>query len=490
MMGVPKDCLDRLRERMSREELAPNRTKEGRVMVDLEDFFLEELQAVKPITREEVPAFFLLQDRGLFNVQVSKEKQNSESFTVLTAIQPGDRFIQDGQSPHRIGYDYYVQRDKHKELAKEFRKHLPSLRFLFVQASPPSTDSSTDCIKAYFADGSFPEAFKTLAARFLAAFFRILEEKSLTRPKEVDTCMEFIIDQLKRISYATAQECRRFIHRIYTADFMPGSSHGKPENPHDPLQEAPRRGIPARTPTTDSSREEKEMPAKGNQNTIETASNESESESEFSFYDEVELRAPGVSNPRLDSTQIQSDLTSAEDFFWKELKAAKKSRYRDTKGMIFNLKERGLVDVTKGLRVYDGKWYTALQILEPRALLSQEALIPFRLGYEYYEQFEKRKKSNGRVENILVHQDEVEKKFRTHLTDLRHLLVRDSTQHAGRVCISRIDAFFDLEVFLRCVNGHLSRFLAAFFRILADKNSGARVENSLAVTALSERPIQ
>ena len=84
----------------------------------------------------------------------------------------------------------------------------------------------------------------------------------------------------------------------------------------------------------------------------------------------------------------------------------------------------------------------------------------------------------------------LEVRLRTHLTDLRHLFVRDSTQHAGRVCISRIDALFDLEVFLLCVNGHLSRFLAAFFRILADKNSGARVENSLAVTALSERPIQ
>ena len=113
MMGVPKDCLDRLRERMAFKELAPNRTKEGRVMVDLEDFFLEELQAVKPITREGVPAFFPLQDRGLFNVQVIKEKHNSESFTVLHAIQPGYRFIQDGQSPYRIAYDYYVQDDKH-----------------------------------------------------------------------------------------------------------------------------------------------------------------------------------------------------------------------------------------------------------------------------------------------------------------------------------------------------------------------------------------
>ena len=237
-------------------------------------------------------------------------------------------------------------------------------------------------------------------------------------------------------------------------------------------------------------REQKEMPAKGNQNTREPASNESESEAEFSCYDEVELRAPGVSNPRLDSTQIQSDLTSAEDFFLKELKAAKKSRYRDTKGMIFNLKERGLVDVTKGLMRYDGKWYTVLRILEPRALLSQEALTAFMPGYEYYEQFRSREKQNGRVENILVHQDEVEEKFRTHLTDLRHLFVRDSTQDDRRVWISSILALFDLEVFPLSVNGHLSSFLAAFFRILADKNSGARVEDPLAVTALSEQPIK
>ena len=144
----------------------------------LQEFFLEELKAVERRTLTEDVTIFRLRDRGLFDVHVKKEEHNSESFTVLHVVEPGYRFIEDGQSPYRIGYDYYVQGQKHTELAEEFRKHLPSLVHLFVEAFPGSTDSRTYWINAYFADGSSAEAFETLAARFLAAFFRILEEKS------------------------------------------------------------------------------------------------------------------------------------------------------------------------------------------------------------------------------------------------------------------------------------------------------------------------
>ena len=184
-MDVPEDSLARLRKWMSREGPEPNRTKESTVMDDLTEFFLEELKAAKRFTLEEdvmmdepEVAGYGLRDRGLFDVNMRKKEDNSKSFTVLQVVDPGYRFIEDVRSPYWIGYDYYVQGQKHKELEEEFRKHLPSFRHLFVEAFRVSTDSTIYMINAYFADGSFPEAFETLAARFLAAFFRILEDKS------------------------------------------------------------------------------------------------------------------------------------------------------------------------------------------------------------------------------------------------------------------------------------------------------------------------
>ena len=244
-----------------------------------------------------------------------------------------------------------------------------------------------------------------------------------------------------------AQECRHLFDLSHTADSMPGQSQGQPENPGDPLQQACQRSIPTRTPTTDSSLQENEMKAKVNQS--------------------------------LDPTQIRRDFTSAKKFFLEELQAAETSSYFPN-GQLFHLKERGLFDVTKGEESYGGTLNTALKIIHPSsALLSQEALSAFKLGYEYYEKFEKRRDSNGREKNIFVHEDELKNEFRTHLPDLKNLFVQDyyeertpdtATQDHRRVTIFHISAYFELEKNPASINNLLSSFLAAFFRILADKS--------------------
>ena len=178
LVYVPEDSFHRLQKWMSGEEPELNRTKEGTVMVDMAGFLLEKLKAAE---RRSLKGSVTMRarDQGLFDVLMTKEEHNSESFTRLhVVLVPGDRCIEDGQSPYRIGYVYYVQAQRDKELAEEFHKHLPSVRQTFVEKFPVSTEKVIYRINASFADGSFPEAFETLAARFLAAFFRILEDKS------------------------------------------------------------------------------------------------------------------------------------------------------------------------------------------------------------------------------------------------------------------------------------------------------------------------
>ena len=175
---VPEDSFHRLQKWMSGEEPELNRTKEGTVMVDMAGFLLEKLKAAERQSLEG-SVTMRARDQGLFDVLMTKEEHNSESFTRLhVVLVPGDRCIEDGQSPYRIGYVYYVQAQRDKELAEEFDKHLPSFRQTFVEPFPLPNGKVIYRINALFADGSFPEASETLAAKFFAAFCRILEDKS------------------------------------------------------------------------------------------------------------------------------------------------------------------------------------------------------------------------------------------------------------------------------------------------------------------------
>ena len=180
----------------------------------------------------------------------------------------------------------------------------------------------------------------------------------------------------------------------------------------------------------------------------------------------------------LDPTEIRSDFTSTKKFFLDELQAAETSQDLPT-GQLFHLKDRGLFDVTKDEEFYSGTKNTALQIIHPSsALLSQPELSAFKLGYRYYEKFEKRGDINGREKNIFAHFDELKEKFGTHLPTLKHLFVGDyyakrtpDTEPDHRhITISYISAHFKLEKDPETVNNLLSSFLAAFFRILADKS--------------------
>ena len=86
--------------------------------------------------------------------------------------------------------------------------------------------------------------------------------------------------------------------------------------------------------------------------------------------------------------------------------------------------DRGLVDVTKGIERYGNQRFKVLNIFYPgSALLSMNVRSPFKLGYAYYDDWKKAAGRNGRTENILVHEDELEIEFRKHLPDLKHLFI-------------------------------------------------------------------
>ena len=212
------------------------------------------------------------------------------------------------------------------------------------------------------------------------------------------------------------QERRRRLRRSQTAHFMPGPSEGKPQNLDDPLRQA----------------------------------------------------LIAITEPQ-----------TAKRFFLKQLKAAEQESYCQDYGKIFRLKDRGLVDVTMGEESYSGSVNTALKIRHPSSvLLSQQGLTAFELGIRYYEKFEKCGVINDREKDIFVHGDELEKAFRTHLPELKHLYVVDykaektpDTEPDHRhVTIDYIGAHFKLEKDPETINNLLSSFLAAFFRILADKS--------------------
>ena len=109
-------------------------------------------------------------------------------------------------------------------------------------------------------------------------------------------------------------------------------------------------------------------------------------------------------------------------------------------------------------------------------------LSPFKLGYEYYDEWEKKKGRNGRMQNILVHEQELKSEFRKHLPDLKHLFIHhyyeghkmwagnDPTCDDRIIKICRINALFELDMTPATIGNLLSKFLAAFFRILADKS--------------------
>ena len=180
----------------------------------------------------------------------------------------------------------------------------------------------------------------------------------------------------------------------------------------------------------------------------------------------------------LDPTQIRREFTSTKKFILKEIQAAETS-ITLLQEQLFHLKDRGLVDVTMGEESYSGSVNTALKIRHPSSvLLSQQGLTAFELGIRYYEKFEKCGVINDREKDIFVHGDELEKAFRTHLPELKHLYVVDykaektpDTEPDHRhVTIDYIGAHFNLEKDPETINNLLSSFLAAFFRILADKS--------------------
>ena len=242
------------------------------------------------------------------------------------------------------------------------------------------------------------------------------------------------------------QELCRPLRRSQTAHFMPGPSEGKPQNLDDPLRQA----------------------------------------------------LIAITEPQ-----------TAKRFFLKQLKAAEQESYCQDYGKIFRLKDRGLVDVTKGIEVYAQQRFTALHILYPgSALLSMNVFSPFKLGYESYDEWEKKKGDNGRMQNILVHEQELKNEFRKHLPDLKHLFIHhyyeghkmwagnDPTCDDRIVKICSINALFELDMTPATIGNLLSKFLAAFFKILADKSfkmerEGRRLQQdessvtgSIAVTSL------
>ena len=200
----------------SGEKPGLNRVKESTVMEYRKIFFLKMLKEAKQVTEPEVTpqercrlyqkrmvmrdvpkdvlarlekwkvaepdtevTWYALRERGFFDVRVRKKEDNRKSFTVLQVVDPGRNV----RSPFRKGYDYYVQCQNHEELKEEFRKHLPSLRNLFVDAlfiHAFCKRHDQFMIDAHFEDDIIPEATDTLAASFLAAFFTILEDKSST----------------------------------------------------------------------------------------------------------------------------------------------------------------------------------------------------------------------------------------------------------------------------------------------------------------------
>ena len=181
-----------------------NTTKEITVMDDRKEFFLKELNQAKKIHTNPMKLFYNLRFQGWGDVLVTKKTYLTEPFTALQVLDPGWLFFRKTWCPFKKGYDYYFQGKKHeyingymqntvvrtRELEMEFRKHLPVLRFLCVDAMEqhqlPDTakeDHRSSMgweIYAHFEGDMTLETIDNLVANFFAAFFTILEDKSST----------------------------------------------------------------------------------------------------------------------------------------------------------------------------------------------------------------------------------------------------------------------------------------------------------------------
>ena len=138
--------------------------------------------------------FYDLRFQGWVDVLVTKKTYGTKPFTVLQLLDPGWLFFRKKRCPFKPGYDHYFQGKKHehkngywqnnvvrtRELEMEFRKHLPVLRFLFVDAMEQHQFSSVMGwqIYAHFEGDMTLETIDNLVAHFFAAFFTILEDKS------------------------------------------------------------------------------------------------------------------------------------------------------------------------------------------------------------------------------------------------------------------------------------------------------------------------
>ena len=205
----------------------------------------------------------------------------------------------------------------------------------------------------------------------------------------------------------------------------------------------------------------------------------------------------------------------ANDFFLKELKAEESSTYDFIyEGKKHDLKKRGFVDAAWGKQRFgdpwytkgffdepDGKqkydlamskpgfkdpWFTTLQILDPgSAPLSCDPSSPFKLGYDYYVKWEKRKNKDGLIEKILVNTEKLKAEFRKHMPNLKNLFIGEyqegheqlggtPTEDPRRPMIYMIQAHFENGKTSEDIVNLLSRFLAVFFRILAVKSSALK----------------
>ena len=128
-------------------------------------------------------------------------------------------------------------------------------------------------------------------------------------------------------------------------------------------------------------------------------------------------------------------------------------------------------------------WFTTLQILDPgSAPLSCDPSSPFKLGYDYYVKWEKRKNKDGLIEKILVNTEELESEFRKHLPYLKNLFIEEyyegheqlrgtPKEDHRRSMIHMINAHFENDITPEEIDNLLASFLAAFIPILEVQSS-------------------
>ena len=171
-----------------------NLAKEITVMDARKEFFLEELNKPGKDARKEfffkelnkpgkkhtypMKVFYDLRLQGLVPVMVTKETSFTKPITVLQLDDPYWLFVRKKRCLFQPGYKHYFQDEKFEELEMEFRKHLPVLRFFFVEAIGQHQLPMKWKIYAHFEVDMTLDTIDNLVAHFFAAFFTILEDKS------------------------------------------------------------------------------------------------------------------------------------------------------------------------------------------------------------------------------------------------------------------------------------------------------------------------